>query len=177
MSEQGIAEGIAGSAAGCVADVFGFAAEGRTLAGALPVALFGRLADQLANDEGAVRWRLAGRVDAEGKPRLDLEVSGRLVLRCQRCLAGLVWDLAVEAALWPVRAGRDLPGDELEDDEVDAIEIDGEVDVLSLIEDEIILALPIAPRHEDCGMPRPADDGSRGESPFAVLAGLRGDGG
>ncbi|MDR0717579.1 MAG: YceD family protein [Azoarcus sp.] len=175
MSEQG----IAGLAAGRIADVFGFAAEGRVLEGELPVALFRRLADQLANGEGVVRWRLAGSLDAEGEPRLDLEVFGRLALRCQRCLASLAWDLAVGAALRPVRAGQALPEDELENDEIDAIEVDGEVDVLSLIEDEIILALPIVPRHEDCDAPRPAEagGGSRRESPFAVLAGLRGNDG
>ncbi|MDR1063257.1 MAG: YceD family protein [Azoarcus sp.] len=161
-----------------IADVFRFAAEGGVLEGETPVAAFERLADRLADDGGAVRWRLAGRVDAEGRPWLGLGVTGRLVLLCQRCLEGLEWNLAVDAVLRPVRAGQVLPGDELDNDESDAIEVDGEADVLSLVEDEIILALPIAPRHEDCGvLRRPEADGeARGESPFGVLAGLRGGG-
>ncbi|MDR2093279.1 MAG: YceD family protein [Azoarcus sp.] len=161
-----------------IADVFRFAAEGGVLEGETPVASFGRLADWLADDVGAVRWRLAGRVDAEGGLRLDLNVTGRLVLLCQRCLEGMAWPLALDAALQPVRAGQVSPGDDPENDEFDVIEVDGDVDVLSLVEDEIILALPIAPRHEDCGVSRRAETSGEacGESPFGVLVGLRGGG-
>jgi uncharacterized protein len=166
------------SAEACrIADVFRFAAGGGVLEGKAPVARLVRLSDQLFADEGVVCWRLSGSLDAEGKPRLALVVSGRLVLRCQRCLEGLDWELALEAALLPVRARQGFPEDDLENDEVDAFEVegDGEFDVLSLVEDEIILALPIAPRHADCGMLEAAgtNGGARGQSPFAALAGLR----
>jgi len=159
-----------------IADVFKFAAGGGVLEGKVAVACLDRLLDQLAGSEGEVCWELSGSIDAEGRPRLDLAVSGRLVLFCQRCLGGLDWELKIETALLPVRAGQDLPEDELENDKVDAVEVDGEFDVLSLVEDEIILALPIAPRHADCGMPGEAgtNGGVRRESPFATLAGLRG---
>ena len=171
---------IAGAGAGRIADVFRFAAGGGVLEGEVSAARLGRLSDQLAADEGVIGWRLSGSVDAESRSRLDLVVSGRLVLRCQRCLGGLDWDLAIETALLPVRAGQDLPEDELENDEVDSFEVDGDggLDVLSLVEDEIILALPIAPRHADCRMPEGAgaDGGVRRELPFAALADLRGKG-
>lgn len=169
---------IAGMGACRIADVFGFAAGGGTLEGEVPVARLIRLADQLAAIEGGVCWRLSGSLDTEGRPRLDLAVNGRLALLCQRCLGRLDWDLAIGTALLPVRAGQDLPEDDLEDDEADVLEVDGsgEFDVLSQVEDEIILALPIAPRHADCGMPEAEEsDGSeRGQKPFAALAGLRG---
>ncbi|MDR3213763.1 MAG: YceD family protein [Azoarcus sp.] len=156
-----------------IVDVFRFAAEGRVLEGETPVAVFERLADQLADSGGAVRWRLAGSLDAEGEPGLDLEVSGRLVLCCQRCLGKLEHDLAITTALRLVRSGQALSGDELENDE---IEVDGEVDALLLIEDEIILALPIAPRHEDCGVLRRAENG--GATPRKnPICGWRGGGG
>ncbi|MDR2209303.1 MAG: YceD family protein [Azoarcus sp.] len=174
MFEQDSAEAVAAR----VTDVFGFAAGGGALEGEVPVARLDRLSDQLATTQGVVSWRLSGSLDAEGRPRLDLALSGRLVLLCQRCLDGLNWDLVVESALLPVRAGQDFPEDDLENDEVDVLEVngDGEFDVLSLVEDEIILALPIAPRHADCGMPGVAetDDGTREKSPFVALAGLRG---
>ncbi|MDR1463171.1 MAG: YceD family protein [Azoarcus sp.] len=163
-----------------ITDVFRFAFDGSVLEGETPVAAFRRIADRLADNGGVVRWRLAGHIDAEGGPRLDLGVTGRLMLLCQRCLEGLEWNLTVDAVLRPVRAGQVLPDDELENDESDAIEVlDGEADVLSLVEDEIILALPIAPRHENCGASRlaEADGEARGESPFGVLAALRGGGG
>ena len=169
---------IAVAGMGRIVDVFKFAAGGGMLEEEVPVARFVRLADQLVTDEGVICCRLSGSVDAEGKPRLDLVMSGRLTLRCQRCLGGMDWKLAIETALLPVRAGQKVPEDELDNDEVDAIEVDGDsgLDVLSLVEDEIILALPIAPRHTDCGMPKVTETngGVRRESPFAPLAGLRG---
>ncbi|MCL2875355.1 MAG: YceD family protein [Betaproteobacteria bacterium] len=176
MFEQDIAEtGVCR-----IADIFKFAAGGGLLEGEVPVARFDRLTDQLAADEGVVCWQLSGSLDAEGKPRLGLVVRGRLVLCCQRCLGGLDWGLAIETALLPVRAGQDLPEDDLENDEVDALEIDGsgEFNILSLVEDEIILALPIAPRHADCGMPEAAgtNGGVCGQSPFATLVHLRSKG-
>jgi uncharacterized protein len=160
-----------------IADVFRFAAGGGALEGEVPVARLERLLDQLADNGGVVRWRLFGSTDAEGKPRLDLVVSGQLVLCCQRCLGGLDWELKIGTALLPVRVGRDLPENELDNDEADAVEVDsdGGLDVLSLVEDEIILALPIAPRHADCGMPKvEASGGARRDLPFAVLTGLQG---
>lgn len=174
MSEQD----IAASGAFIIADVFRFASEAGCRQGEAPVAVFERLEDQLAGDGGAVSFRLTGGVDAEGKPRLELTVRGRLLLRCQRCFGEMGWDLAVGSALLPVRVGQALPEDELENDEVDAIEVDGGLDVLSLVEDEIILALPMAPRHEDCGASRTSgeDGGARRESPFAALVRLRSDG-
>jgi uncharacterized protein len=161
-----------------ITDVFRFAAGGGVLEGEVPVARLGRLSDRLAAPEGVVHWRLCGCLDDESKPRLDIVVDGRLVLRCQRCLDGLDWDLAIEAVLLPVRVGQGFPDDDLENDEVDVIEVnsDGGFDVLSQVEDEIILALPIAPRHSDCGMPGAVgtNDGEREQSPFCALAGLRG---
>jgi hypothetical protein len=48
-----------------------------------------------------------------------------------------------------------------------------ELDVAELVEDEILLALPVAPRHEKCGLPGAADAGER-INPFAALSGLKG---
>jgi uncharacterized protein len=167
----------AGAGSARITDVFRFAAGGGVLEGEVPVARLGRLSDQLASTEGVVCWQLSGSLDAEIKPRLDLVVNGRLVLRCQRCLEGFGWDLTIEATLLPVRAGQGFPEDDLENDEADVIEVGGDVefDVLSQVEDEIILALPIAPRHADCGMPGAVgtNGGVQGQSPFSALAGLR----
>ncbi|ENO88555.1 YceD family protein [Thauera linaloolentis] len=168
---------------GKIADPFRFASEARTLSGEAEVAEFPRLVDLLADKEGKVSWRVEGSLAevgaAEGgaacrsEPRLRLTLGGSLNLRCQRCLGGFDWPLAVETTLQPVRAGQPIPDEELEDDEVDAIEVDEALDVLALVEDEILLALPIAPRHEQCETPRSVN-GANEESPFAALASLRG---
>ena len=66
----------------------------------------------------------------------------------------------------------DLSQDELEDDTRDFLVAQKELDVVALVEDEIILALPSAPRHDDCALP---DSNTRGTkvSPFAALAALK----
>lgn len=158
-----------------IADVFRFAAGQRSMSFEAPLASFERLSDQLVSHDGAVVGSIRGVLDPGRGAIIELQLAGKLVLRCQRCLGGIDWDLAVRTRLQPIRPGQALPEDELEDDEVDAFEVDGELDVHALIEDEIILALPIAPRHEECGTLRPEGAASK-ESPFAVLAALRGNG-
>lgn len=159
-----------------IPDPFRFAAEARTLEGVGAVADMLRLSDALASSVGQVSWRVEGSM-VEGveapEPRLRLTVEGELQLCCQRCLGGMAWPVQVDSVLQPVRSGQPIPEDELEDDEVDAIELDGELDVLALVEDEILLALPIAPRHQVCDAPQP-EGGTSKESPFAALASLRG---
>jgi len=63
--------------------------------------------------------------------------------------------------------------DELEDDSRDFLPVVKELDVAELVEDEILLALPVAPRHEKCGLPGAAEAGDR-VNPFTVLGGLKG---
>jgi uncharacterized protein len=159
-----------------IPDPFRFAADARTLEGVSAAAELVRLSDALASSEGKVAWRIEGSMvdGAEGpEPRLRLDVAGELKLCCQRCLGPLAWPVRIAALMQPVRSGQPIPEEELEDDEVDAIELDGELDVAALVEDEILLALPIAPRHQVCDAPQPAGGASK-ESPFAALASLRG---
>lgn len=159
-----------------ISDPFRFAAEARSLEGVSAAANLLRLSDALATSVGEVAWRIEGAMvdGAEGpEPRLRLEVAGELQLCCQRCLGSLAWPVKIGTQMHPVRSGQQIPEDELENDAVDAIELDGELDVSALVEDEILLALPIAPRHQVCDAPKPAGGASK-ESPFAALASLRG---
>lgn len=175
MSEQDPVFQVAVQAV--LSDVFRFASDGGAWRASLPVSGFQRLAGFLASAEGEVTASLTGNLGVDGKPRLDLHVEGSLVLTCQRCLEGLEWTLAVERTFLPVPAGQPLPDDELENDEIDVIEIDGGLDVPTLVEDEIILSLPVVPRHEGCVAFVPVSDGDKAkqkETPFAVLSGLLG---
>jgi uncharacterized protein len=158
-----------------IADPFRFAADGRHLEGEVKVSGLERLLEGLADPAGVLHYHIDGTLDADRKPRLKLSVSGYLVLRCQRCLGGLVWPVGIEVVLQPVREGQDIPDEELEEDAFDALEVGEELDVLALVEDEVLLALPIAPRHDDCEPPRPEGRVEK-ESPFAKLAALRGSG-
>ncbi len=150
-------------------DSLEFAREGRRLAGDVPVHSLRRLTDLLADAGGTLAWAVRGECDAGRKPFLVIEVSGELHLECQRCLAALPFSLKIESHLQLVPPGAAWPDEALEDDSADPIEALGEQPLLPLIEDEVLLALPIAPRHASCTLPD-HDDGSAAISPFAKLA-------
>jgi uncharacterized protein len=159
---------------------------------------FPRLRDLLADDEGTLAWRLAGerRTRPEGGTDafLTLRLSGTVHLTCVRCLEPVAATLEAER-LFKIAATETLAEREDADSEAyDVLSASPRMEVLELVEDELIMALPIAPRHEDCRLPAAAArgdsmsapgeeaDGQR-PNPFAVLAGLRpvrrgnGDGG
>ena len=155
-----------------VIDSLSFAREGRSLQGELPISGLERLHDALAEIAGSIVFRLNGRIGRQDKPQLLLEVSGRVPVICQRCLGRLDYPLSIDSVLELIADEADLSQDELEDDTRDFLVAQKELDVVALVEDEIILALPSAPRHDDCALP---DSNTRGTkvSPFAALAALK----
>jgi uncharacterized protein len=156
-----------------ISDAFAFARDGRVLEGTLPISELERLHDLLVEVVGEVAFRLQGFKGERGEPMLQLEISGVLPLACQRCLNAVPCDLDVDSLLELVPEGAELSEDELEDDTRDFLPVERELDVAELVEDEILLALPVAPRHEKCGLPGAADAGER-INPFAALSGLKG---
>lgn len=131
-----------------------------------------RLAELLTTTSGFLSVRLEGWRDAQGKSWLQLDIAGEPVLCCQRCLGGVKFPLAIRSRLQLIASGEDWPDDDLEDDSADAITAETALTVLSLVEDEVLLALPIAPRHEECESPS-ASAREHGASPFAALADLK----
>lgn len=167
--------------ADAVIDGLEFAAKGDCIRGRLAVARLPRLADVLANRDGWLVCELAGwqQQSQDGasadKFGLRLRVTGRLVMVCQRCLAEVGIDCSIDSCLLLVPSGAAWPEDELEADDYDAIPAERELSLLSLVEDEVLLALPLVPRHEMCELPGNAGPqlAESGPSPFAVLAGLK----
>jgi len=150
-----------------------FAKEGRVLEGTLAVSSLERLHDLLVEVSGDVSFQLQGFKSEHGELMLHLEIGGLLPLACQRCLKAIPFNLDVDSLLELIPEGADMSQDELEDDTRDFLPVAGELNVAELVEDEILLALPVAPRHEKCGLPGAADAGER-INPFAVLSGLKG---
>ena len=158
--------------AGVVFDALDFARDSRLKAGRIAVAALERLADSLVSTAGELQCEVRGERDKEGGSFLSLQVSGELTLRCQRCLEPMQYRLRVDSRLRLIPPGAEWPEDELEDDSADAIRAEQEMALLPLIEEEVLLALPIAPTHESCEPPA-AVENDQESSPFAVLAKLK----
>jgi uncharacterized protein len=170
-------------------DLRRFARDGARLEGAWPQDRFTRLAASLMPplvDAPAppVAWSAQGlqRAVQGGEPEIWLHLQVHTVARleCQRCLQPVNEPLQVDRSLRFV-AGEDEAARLDEDSDDDVLALAPRLDLLDLIEDELILALPLVPRHETCPQPlaaTPADPPSAHEEerphPFAALAALRG---
>ena len=154
-----------------VIDGLEFARTGSKLQGAWPVADFPRLRDALRTDEGTLQCELRGVPEEMGRPALRLRVDGTLQFVCQRCLGALEYPLHIEVSLQLAATQAEIDADPLEAEGPERIVAGRQMPVRELIEDELLLAVPLAPRHERC-----AGGGARGtregQSPFSGLRGL-----
>jgi uncharacterized protein len=108
-----------------------------------------RVADYLRSLEGAVEYRIEGGQDARQRPFIRCIINGYLELVCQRCLGPIQFAVSTDQRLIVVGSETAMPAPEDEEDEVDFIVAAPKFDVLALVEDEIILSLPLAPRHAE----------------------------
>lgn len=174
-------------------DVAAFAqAEGR-LGGEWPLAAMTRLLQDtlpLSADGPAttVTWSARGARKAVtgGDPeiRLLLRAHTALQMSCQRCLQPVTVELDVQPRLRFVRDEQQAERLDEDSDDEDVLALTATLDLQSLIEDELILALPLVPRHDRCPQPLPMSAGEdeiaaadEGEHAFAGLAALLREGG
>ncbi|WP_449371537.1 YceD family protein [Thiomonas sp.] len=134
--------------------LFDFARSEGALQGGVPLTDLPRLLELLSSTQGAaVQWALKGfereRIGMRPQAMVTLEVRAELPLICQRCLQEMRHpvDEAVDFRL--VTAEPELTQAEIEAED-EALPAVRPVDVLSLIEDQLILALPSVPMHDRC---------------------------
>ena len=154
-----------------VIDGFEFASAGESLQGVWPIGDFPRLHDLLAAHDGKVAYEVDGVRDAQGRPGLRVRAQGTLQLRCQRCLEALAYEVHADELLLLAGTQAEIDAEPADVDGADRVLAGKEMPVRDLIEDELILALPYAPRHEDCSA-RASQDGAEKTLPFAGLRGL-----
>ena len=184
-------------------DAFDVARRGATLSGTADVARMPRVADRLVQDaaegvaqgagdaaqgaggiaQGAganVAWRITGAGDPQGRPALEIELKGAVPLECQRCVQPFLWAIDQHTTLLLARDERELAAIDAGEDTLEVILADAPQETLTLIEDEVLLALPFAPRCERPGCAGEAmhshDPDMPRASAFAALAGLKDDG-
>ena len=157
-----------------------------SIEGEWPLKGMSRLDDSLferPTDAALVRWSTQGasRPTSGGEPELWLQVQAdvAVTLQCQRCLQAVAHTLTVDR---PYRFVRTEAQAEALDEttEEDVLVLVPRLNLHELIEDELILALPLVPRHPGAcpsPLPMPVDDLPQDEpapNPFAKLAALRG---
>ena len=113
-----------------------------------PIEVFKRAKAYFAAVDGEIAFQLRGSMDQRKQWQLRLVISGAVTLTCQRCLQPMLYRLESSRGLKLVKdEAALLPLDE-EQDDVDVIVADSRLNVLDLIEDEIILSLPLGPKHD-----------------------------
>ena len=156
-------------------DSLDFAHNGRELHGIVPLTEMPRLQDILATPEGEINYFVLGVPDKDGKPMLEVSVDGLCQLRCQRCLNGFEYPIKLFSRLQLAQANEMDEFSVEENDEVDCIVADKHLDVLNMIEEEILLSLPFAPKHPLGTCQSVIEEKNQSEQrPFAVLEGLKG---
>ena len=162
-----------------------FARESGRLQGQWPLALLDRAAESALpaaaiGGLGDVTWSARGearpQAGAEAQTWLHVKAGAQLPLECQRCLQPVTVRLAVDRSFLFVR-GEEQAAQADTDSEDDVLVMTRALDLRALIEDELLLALPIVPRHELCPVPLQAEPAETIEdekpNPFAALAALR----
>lgn len=155
------------------------ARSGRSLQGQIPVARMWRLAETLCSTAGEIVIDLRfGRGD-QGRFYIQGTIHGEVRLMCQRCLGPFSWSANCEVRLALIPAV--IPRERLESGyEPLVAQEDSPLSLVAMVEDELILALPIVPMHPENLCPKtvvvgpPVDpDLDAQESPFAVLKNLK----
>jgi len=155
-------------------DGFVFAGTGGMCRGAVRVADLPRLQDILRGNAGELEYAVEGIRDSLGRLALHVKVGGVVQLACQRCLEPMPYRLETASVLVLARNEVEAEAGEIDAEGPDRIVAGPEMPVRDMIEDEVLLALPLALRHERCPEARGAGQ-ETGSSPFAGLKRLLGD--
>jgi uncharacterized protein len=122
------------------------------LSGELQLSKLRRLVGMLHSDAGSVRASLKFGQRRDGALEVELTCTAAVVLTCQRCLEPFRHELVgrVNVVLADAESTPDTVPEGYEPFEL----VDGRFSPAELIEDELIVSMPLAPKHErlaDCG--------------------------
>ena len=136
-------------------DAYQLARTGAEVSGAVDAQSLSRVMDRLQPGSAPIRWRISGTHDASGRPAIVVDLHGQVRLECQRCLGEVEWPVDQTTLLLLARDERELAALDA-DSENEVVLAKAALDPLTLVEDELTLSLPFAPRHEEggCALPR-----------------------
>lgn len=155
---------------------FSLAENGQTLGGEIALAKMQRLAGLLSSNQGTVEASLDFGLDEQGIPYLKGHVKATLELICQRCMQSMQYPLDTTVNLAIAHSATEA---ERLPTHYEPLVVESPIlSLVSVIEDELILVLPIVAMHDevDCKAAKTVAVGSAVEkpNPFAVLAKLKG---
>lgn len=167
-------------------DVAAFADAKAVLSGTESLQKYERLAQELQAPapDLTLKWQATGEsrtaVDGSVRPAIHLQVQANVPLTCQRCMEAVHTPIDVDRHF--IFVSDEATAAAMDDDsEDDVLEMSTDFNLLGLIEDEVLMALPLVPRHDSCpaGVVQSAqtddfkDVGEEKPNPFAALAALK----
>ncbi|CAB3794846.1 hypothetical protein LMG28688_03991 [Paraburkholderia caffeinitolerans] len=143
-------------------DIFEFARSGRGASGTVRLSQLPRMLNEVPADapdrDTAFTWQAEGFTQQElqdngtegPQPYLRLAVHGAAWLTCQRCLAPYEQAFNADPVFRIVQTEDEADEFSLDDDEFDVIVGSRHFDLVDLIEEELLLSLPLVPKHDVC---------------------------
>jgi uncharacterized protein len=137
--------------------------------------VFPRLMESLANGDGELHYRVSARLGKQLRKEVSCIIEGFVFLTCQATLDTFRHPVSIEDRLVLVEGEAALPPIEEEADTEDYLVADEPIEVRELVEDAVILALPMVPRKPGLeeSEARAKPPAEKSPSPFAKLASLK----
>ncbi|MCB1647087.1 MAG: DUF177 domain-containing protein [Pseudomonadales bacterium] len=148
------------------------------LEGTIPFDSLGRFTDLLLDKDGDVQARLEFRKGKRQKTLVVGNLQAAVSVTCQKCLEPMT--LALETNFRTLILKTDEELDALEQEDDGFVCPDEMLPLTDLIEDELIVGMPMVTRHEACEIdaalaPEPEEIRGKGDTykPFAALADMK----
>ncbi|HQZ44900.1 MAG TPA: YceD family protein [Usitatibacteraceae bacterium] len=132
------------------------------------------LSEELASPNGELRYRVSASLDNARRCVVSCIIEGFVFLVCQTTFEAFRHEISIDDRLVLVGSEEDLPPIEAEGDGEDFVVAGSPIEVRALVEEAVILALPMVPRK-----PGAVTDGKQGRveagkpMPFEALARLK----
>lgn len=154
--------------------------QGCDLVGIVPLSKLERLKSTLVRDDGAVNIDLSFMTDDRAHRVVEGRISATVYVQCQRCLGDL--EQSVDAVVHVAIVAGEAQAKALPKDLDPWTVVDSSADLYHLIEEEILLALPMVAYHQNqCveqSLYSSQQEGSEQQeparNPFSVLEQLKG---
>ncbi len=121
---------------------------GMTLTGSLPLVKMERIKESLCDSHGEVYIHWSFFQDDQRRSVIQGKIHTQLLLQCQRCLQPMTYQIDAPVALMIVSNGTEPDDLQIEYEMLELT--DTSISLLTLVEDELILALPLVVMHEHC---------------------------